>query len=225
MFECFEDRIAYHFQDKALLKTALCHSSYANENRGVTHNERLEFLGDAVLELSASRFLFDHFPEEAEGALSRHRAAIVCEASLACCARKIGLDKELLLGRGEEKNGGRERDSLISDAFEALIGAIYLDGGFEKADLFIDRFVMQPMAEHPVTYDAKTHLQEILQADGDIAIVYTTVAESGPDHDKVFQVTVSADGTVLGRGDGASKKQAEQAAALAALKRLQEKAE
>ena len=223
MFEGFENRIGFHFRQKELLKTALCHSSYANENKGMTHNERLEFLGDAVLELCSSRFLFDRFPAEAEGALSKHRAAIVCETSLAVCARAIGLDRELLLGKGEEKNGGRERDSLISDAFEAVIGAIYLDGGFEQAEAFVRRFVMLPMAERPVTFDAKTALQELLQTDGDIAIVYTLLEESGPDHDRHFRVAVRADGTWLGEGSGASKKQAEQAAASAALEKLRKK--
>lgn len=223
MLEGFEERIGYRFRDRTLLVTALCHSSYANENRHLTHNERLEFLGDAVLELCSSRFLFERFPEEAEGALSKHRAAIVCEASLAVCARAIGLDREVLLGKGEEKGGGRERDSLLSDALEAVIGAIYLDGGLEPAEAFIERFVMLPMAVHPVTFDAKTKLQELLQADGDIAIVYSLLEESGPDHDKRFCSSVSAAGRELGRGSGASKKQAEQAAALAALEKLREK--
>ncbi len=219
----FEDTIGYHFTRKEYLVNALCHSSYANENKGMVHNERLEFLGDAVLELCSSHYLFDHFPQEAEGALSRHRAALVCESSLAACARTIGLDQQILLGKGEEKSGGRERDSLISDAFEALIGAMYLDGGFEAARDFVDRFVMEPLADHPVAFDAKTHLQELLQVHGDIAISYTLLDESGPDHDRHFSVMVTADGRKLGIGSGPSKKQAEQAAAAAALEQLQGK--
>ena len=225
MSDGFENRIGYHFHCAELLKTALCHSSYANENKGMTHNERLEFLGDAVLELCSSHFLFRHFPDEAEGALSRHRAAIVCEASLAVCARRIGLDRELLLGRGEEKNGGRERDSLVSDAFEALIGAIYLDGGFEAARTFIDRFVMDPMAEKPVLFDAKTRLQELLQTDGEVEISYPVLEENGPEHERSFTAAVCLNGRPLGVGSGPSKKQAEQAAAAAALENMREKAQ
>ena len=223
MLKEFEDKIGYHFRGKNLLTTALCHSSYANENKGMTHNERLEFLGDAVLELCSSHFLFVHFPEEAEGALSKHRAAVVCEASLADLARRIGLDKELLLGKGEEKNGGRERDSLVSDAFEALIGAIYLDGGFEPARAFIERFVMAPLAGKPVLFDAKTRLQELLQTEGEVEIAYRLLEESGPEHEKVFHVAVLAEGKQLGPGKGLNKKQAEQAAAQAALEKLQGK--
>ena len=225
MFDAFENRIGYHFQRPGLLETALTHSSYANENRGLPHNERLEFLGDAVLDLCSAHYLFGHFPAEAEGALSKHQAALVCEASLAECARQIGLDRELLLGKGEEKSGGRCRDSLLSDAFEAVIGAIYLDGGFEPARDFIDRFVMEPMAAKPVLFDAKTQLQELLQADGEVEISYRVLEEAGPDHEKSFTASVNMNGEQLGTGSGSSKKQAEQAAAAAALKYLREKTE
>ena len=224
MFDAFENRIGYHFQTFGLLKTALTHSSYANENRGLPHNERLEFLGDAVLDLCSAHFLFGHYPEEAEGGLSKHQAAIVCEASLAECARRIGLDRELLLGKGEEKSGGRSRDSLVSDAFEAVIGAIYLDGGFEAARDFIDRFVMEPMGPKPVLFDAKTRLQELLQAGGEVEISYRVLEETGPEHEKSFTASVSMNGERLGVGSGSSKKQAEQAAAAAALVNMQEKA-
>ena len=220
-----ENRIGYHFQDPELLTTALCHSSYANEKKGMTHNERLEFLGDAVLELISSHFLFVHFPQEAEGALSKHRASIVCEASLAACARRIGLDQALLLGKGEEKTGGRERDSLLADAFEALIGAVYLDGGFPAARDFVSVFVMDVLAEKPVESDAKTRLQELLQSDGDVEITYPLLEEFGPDHEKQFKVAVCIAGKQAGVGTGFSKKQAEQAAAAAALKDRQERAE
>ncbi len=213
-----ERLIGYSFHDPSLLESALCHSSYANEHRDRKDNERLEFLGDAVLELSATHYLYSRYPWEAEGPLSRQRASIVCESSLAACARKICLGQYLLLGKGEEKGGGRERDSLLSDAFEAVIGAIYLDGGFEEARRFVVRQVMEEMAENPVYYDAKTRLQEWLQENGEISIIYRLTEEEGPGNEKVFAAEVSADGRVLGRGKGHSKKQAEQAAALEALK-------
>ena len=212
-----ESLIGYSFHDPSLLEAALCHSSYANEHREMTDNERLEFLGDAVLELCSTHYLYDRFPGEAEGPLSRQRAAIVCESSLAACARKLSLGRYLLLGKGEEKIGGRERDSLLSDAFEAVIGAVYLDGGLEEARRFVVKQVMEEMTENPVYYDAKTRLQEWLQENGDISIVYRLTEEEGPEHEKLFTAEVSAGGRLLGRGKGHSKKQAEQAAALEAL--------
>ena len=215
-----EAGIGYSFADPVLLETALTHSSWAHEHQSRQDNERLEFLGDAVLELCSSHWLFGHFPKEAEGTLSRKRSAIVCEASLAACARRIGLGKHLLLGNGEQKSGGRDRDSLLSDAFEAVIGAVYLDGGFEAARDFVYAFVMSGAEHGPAAVDAKTVLQELLQKDGEIAIVYRQTDMSGPDHDRQFTVVVEADGKLLGEGTGRSKKQAEQAAASMALKKL-----
>ncbi len=215
-----ESVIGYSFGNAGLLETALTHSSYAHEHPGLADNERLEFLGDAVLELSSSHWLFGHFPGEPEGVLSRKRSAIVCEASLAACARRIGLGKYLMLGRGEDKSGGRDRDSLLSDAFEAVIGAVYLDGGFEAARDFVYSCVMDAVPDGPAAIDAKTILQEYLQRDGEISIVYRQTETSGPDHDRQFTVVVEADGKLLGEGKGRSKKQAEQAAALMALKEL-----
>ena len=216
-----ESAIGYQFRDPELLKTALRHSSYANEHRGLPDNERLEFLGDAVLELSSSHYLYTRHPEDAEGDLSKKRSSLVCEASLAACARRIGLGDELMLGRGEEKSGGRTRDSLLSDAFEAVIGAIYLDGGFEAARLFVYNHVMREREDSPAVYDAKTILQEVLQKDGEISIVYRQKESSGPDHERLFTAEVEVNGKVFGEGSGRSKKLAEQAAALMALRKLQ----
>ena len=183
-------------------------------------NQRLEFLGDAALELASSRYLYEHFPDEPEGTLSRRRAAIVCEPSLARCAREVGLGRHLQLGKGEEKNNGRERDSLLSDAFEAVIGAMLLDGGFAAAEAFVRRFVMDKMTDNPVYSDSKTKLQETVQSSQADAISYELISETGPEHDKVFTVEVKIGDTVYGIGSGHSKKIAEQEAAAKALTRL-----
>ena len=218
--EELETRLGYHFSDPDLLTQALTHSSYANEHRDRGHNERLEFLGDAVLELSSSTFLYGHYPKDPEGSLSRRRASLVCEASLAACARTICLGEELFLGKGEEKGGGREKDSLLADAFEAVIGAVYLDGGFAAADAFIRRHLIDPLPESDVFRDAKTRLQEYLQRDGETLIEYRDREETEAGQDRVFAAQVLADGVVLGSGRGHNKKQAEQEAASAALRQL-----
>ena len=227
MLQQLEKAIGYEFGDKSLLSTALVHSSFSNEHRkeNIPNNERLEFLGDAALELASSRYLYEHFPDEPEGVLSRRRAAIVCEPSLAECARKIRLGDHLQLGKGEEKNSGRTRDSLLSDAFEAVIGAMFLDGGFAAAERFVRRFVMDPMTGRPVYSDSKTRLQERVQGQQADSIEYELISEEGPEHDKIFTVEVRISGTVYGTGSGHSKKLAEQTAAAEALSRLEKEAE
>ena len=216
----FEAVIAYQFKNPELLLSALTHSSYANEHRNRSHNERLEFLGDAVLELCSSTWLYRHYPQEPEGKLSRRRAGLVCEASLAACARSLGLGERLYLGKGEEKGGGREKDSLLADALEALIGAIYLDGGFGEANSFIRRNLLDVLPEGGVFYDAKTRLQEYLQQDGEIRISYRVIEEKTEDKNKLFCSEVLVEGKVMGTGWGHNKKIAEQQAAQEALSLL-----
>ncbi|HEL2383929.1 TPA: ribonuclease III [Streptococcus suis] len=205
------------FSDMSLLETAFTHTSYANEHRllKISHNERLEFLGDAVLQLMISKYLYKKYPDRPEGEMSKLRSTFVREESLASFSRACGFDQFLRLGRGEEKSGGRNRDTILGDAFEAFLGALLLDKGEKTVEEFIHK-VMIPRLEkgnfERVT-DYKTALQEILQVNGEIAITYQVVAESGPAHDKTFEVEVSADHRVIGRGRGRSKKLAEQAAA------------
>lgn len=205
------------FSDLSLLETAFTHTSYANEHRllKISHNERLEFLGDAVLQLMISKYLYKKYPDRPEGEMSKMRSTFVREESLAGFSRACGFDKFLRLGRGEEKSGGRNRDTILGDAFEAFLGALLLDKGEKTVEEFLHK-VMIPRLEvgnfERVT-DYKTTLQELLQVNGEIVISYQVVAESGPAHDKTFEVEVSADGRVIGCGAGRSKKLAEQAAA------------
>ena len=222
-FELLEKKSGYHFQNPHLLKQAMTHSSYANEHKakGYHDNERLEFLGDAVLEVVSSEFLFRHYPALPEGDLTKLRASIVCEPTLALCARELDLGDFLLLGKGEEHTGGRKRDSIVSDAMEALIGAIYLDGGFASAKEFVHRFIMTDIEHKKLFYDSKTILQEQVQKnwhDGEIAYVLT--GEEGPDHDKTFSVEVWIGEQCMGQGSGRTKKAAEQMAAYRAICRL-----
>ena len=214
-----EEKIGYHFQNPELLKTAMCHSSYANErNMGrLKSNERLEFLGDAVLELITGEFLYKSFPQMPEGEATKTRASIVCEQSLAFCARSIGLGAYILLGRGELASGGRERPSITSDAFEALIGAVYLDGGFTSAKEFVRRFVLDDLKHKQLFFDSKTILQERIQAHCKESLHYELVREEGPDHQKVFVVRAMLGERVIGEGQGRTKKAAEQEAAYHAL--------
>ena len=218
-FRELEEKIGYHFQDQGLLRHAMCHSSYANErNMGrLKSNERLEFLGDAVLELITSEFLYKSFPQMPEGEATKTRASIVCEQSLAFCARSIGLGAYILLGRGELASGGRERPSITSDAFEALIGAVYLDGGFTSAKEFVRRFVLDDLKHKQLFFDSKTILQERIQAHCKEALHYELVREEGPDHQKVFVVRAMLGERVIGEGQGRTKKAAEQEAAYHAL--------
>ena len=217
-----EKKIGYVFRDFTLLKTAMMHSSYTNERHLEKYrcNERLEFLGDAVLELVSSEFLFRESPKVSEGELTKTRASMVCEPSLAMCARDIGLGDYLLLGKGQEATGGRKRDSITSDAMEALIGAIYLDGGFTSAKEFIHRFVLTDLEDKKLFYDSKTILQELVQADSNREITYRLVGEEGPDHNKSFSVEVLIGGKSYGAGCGRTKKGAEQQAAYEAILKL-----
>ena len=218
-----EERLSYSFKDPGLLETALTHSSFLNEHDlpKTACNERLEFLGDAILEKEASTFLYEAFPDEMEGRLSRMRAALVCEEALAECARKLDLGQSLRLGKGMEKSGGRDSDALISDAFEALIAALYLDGGSEVSAAFIRNYVLADYKERLVLHDAKTYLQEEVQKNGHV-ISYELVSESGPQHCPVFCSAVLMDGEKITEGIGNSKKQAEQKAAAAMLSLIRE---
>ena len=215
----FQEKIGYQFQQEGLLRQALTHSSYANEHRmkKLSDNERLEFLGDAVLEIVTSDFLYHEHSDVPEGELTKKRASLVCEPSLAYCARQFGLPKFLLLGRGENMTGGRNRDSIISDATEALLGAIYLDGGFEPARAFVLHFILNDIERKQLFYDSKTIFQEIVQEKGLQPVEYVLTEEKGPDHDKQFTVEVRVNGEVFGCGTGHTKKAAEQAAAYQAI--------
>ncbi len=217
-----EEKIGYHFCDFSLLRRAMMHSSYTNEKHlpRFQCNERLEFLGDAVLELVSSEFLFLDQPQVSEGELTKTRAGMVCEPSLAFCARDLELGKYLLLGKGEEATGGRGRDSITSDTMEALIGAIYLDGGFTNAKEFIHRFILSDLENKKLFFDSKTILQEIVQAKTAQEISYVLVREEGPDHNKSFFVEVQIGKKGYGTGKGRTKKAAEQQAAYQAILKL-----
>lgn len=214
-----EKKIEYCFREKALLKQALTHSSFVNEQRikKLPDYERLEFLGDAVLELTTSDFLFRRFPDVREGELTKRRASIVCGSSLAQCAENISLGEYILMGRGEESTGGRHKENMISDVMEAVIGAIYLDGGFEKAVAFIQRFVLSDFEEKRLFYDSKTLLQEYVQKEKGAVLDYVLVNEYGPDHSREFVVEARVNGNTVGKGIGKTKKGAEQQAAYEAL--------
>lgn len=220
--EDFEKIIGYEFKNKKFITEALTHSSYANENRleKYKNNERLEFLGDAVLEVVVSEKLFLTNEKMPEGELTKLRASIVCEKSLAFCARKINLGEFLLLGKGEDVSGGRNRDSVISDAFEAVIGAMYLDGGIEIARNFILENVTKQAEENTVFQDSKTKLQEIIQLESGKELTYILKETTGPDHNKIFKIDAVVEGKVLGQGVGHSKKEAEQKAAFNAINNI-----
>lgn len=218
------DRIGYQFNDADLLLHALTHSSYANEKnlKPFSDNERLEFLGDAVLEVVSSDFLYSNYPDMPEGDLSKLRASLVCEPTLAFCAKDIDLGSFILLGRGEDATGGRTRKSITSDAFEAVIGAMYLDGGIEPASAFISRFVLTDIEHKKLYHDCKTALQEIVQAKHNSTLTYEVIDESGPDHAKVYTAVAKVGEKIIGKGVGSSKKHAEQEAAFNALVSLHE---
>ncbi len=217
----FQKIIQYQFNNIGLLKNALTHSSYANEKKTGNYkdNERLEFLGDAVLELTSSEFIYTGNPDMNEGKMTRLRASIVCEPTLAMCARQIHLQEYIMLGKGEDLTGGRARDSIISDALEALIGAIYLDGGFANAKEFIHRFVLNDLENKQLFYDSKTILQEVVQAHG-LEVEYELTGEEGPEHDKKFHVIAKAGDLFVVKGMGHTKKAAQQQAAYNALLHL-----
>lgn len=215
-----EDKLEYHFKNPDYLKNALTHSSYANESRAAGgSNERLEFLGDSILGVVVADYLFRNFPDLPEGDLTKKRAALVCEK--ACCgfSQQLGVGKFLLLSHGEQNSGGRTRPSILADAFESILAAIYLDGGMEEARKFILRFIL-PLLQtaKPRTFkDYKTSLQEIVQKNPEETLEYVLTGESGPDHDKHFTVEVRLDNNAIGKGGGRSKKEAEQQAAREAL--------
>ena len=222
MYEELEKGLGYTFQNKALLENALTHSSYANEKRdGRTSNERLEFLGDSILGFVVADFLYRRYPDKPEGDLTRIRADLVCERNLAKAAGTIRLGEFLLLGHGEAHGGGRTRDSIVADATESVLAASYLDGGFEAAKGIIDRLILSDLPTgRPGNFDYKTMFQELVQREKDQVIHYELIGESGPDHDKTFQVEVLLNGKVVGVGRGHSKKKAEQAAAQEAISKL-----
>ena len=221
----FQSKIGYTFKNRHLLEQALTHSSYANEKHMKKHsdNERLEFLGDAVLEIVSSEFLFINYPQKPEGELTKLRASIVCEPTLALCTNPLDLGKYLRLGRGEDHTGGRKRKSILSDALEAVIGAIYLDGGFTNAKEFIHHFILTDLEDKKLFYDSKTILQEIVQANMTGNVSYELIDEQGPDHNKIFEVEARIGGKAWGRGKGSSKKSAEQQAAYEAILNLRKK--
>lgn len=214
-----QEVIGYNFNQEGLLRQALTHSSFANEKhmKKLSDNERLEFLGDAVLEVVSSEFLFKNYPQMPEGDLTKLRASIVCEPTLALCTREIKLGEYLFLGKGENQTGGRERKSILSDALEAIIGAIYLDGGFAPAKAFIHRFILTDIEHKKLFYDSKTILQEVVQGNYEEPLHYVLIAEEGPDHDKSFTVAAMIGNKPVGEGHGHTKKAAEQEAAYQAL--------
>ncbi len=213
-----EEKIGYEFKKKELIWQALTHSSFSNEQKinKYKNYERLEFLGDAVLELLSSQFFFEAYPDMPEGEMTKLRSSMVCELALAYCARDISLGDYLLLGKGEEITGGRTRDSIISDVMEAVIGALYLDGGLSEADAFVKKYILSDLESKQLFYDSKTILQEEVQRDGQ-SLTYELVSETGPDHDKVFMVEARIDGQTVGKGQGRNKKSAQQQAAYQAL--------
>ena len=223
MIKNLETAIGYRFHNISLLQNALTHSSYANErwHNSLLSNERLEFLGDSVLGMLVAEYLYRNFPDRPEGELTRMRADMVCEQTLAAAANKIGIGSHLLLGHGEEQGGGRSRNSILADAMESVIAACFLDGGIQAALKVVQQFIL---VEVPVTklhnVDYKTQLQELVQQKKNQVLSYCLVGESGPDHDKRFEVEVSLNGTVVGSGSGSSKKRAEQSAAASAIETL-----
>lgn len=224
LIEELENKIGYVFKDKNLLLEAVTHSSYTNEMKinKRNHYERLEFLGDAVLELLSSEFLYMKYPNVPEGGLSKKRASMVCEQSLSICARSMELGKFIFFGKGEEHAGGRERDSILADVVEAVLGAIYLDSGLEKAKEYVDSRVLNFLTEQELFVDSKTILQEYVQhmPNGE-TLHYEIVNEEGPEHDKSFTAEARLDDKILGIGKGKTKKAAQQQAAFEAIKKIQ----
>lgn len=213
-----QNRLQYHFHHPALLELALTHSSFANEKNAHHDNERLEFLGDSVLGFITAEYLYKNMPDTPEGELTKLRAAAVCEKSLAKFARQIELGSYLRLGKGELHSGGADRPSILSDAFESVIAAIYLDGGLDAAKTFVLRFIETAETDVALVTDYKTKLQEIIQKNPDEHLSYVLAAEAGPDHDKTFTVDVYLNSNCIATGVGHSKKKAEQAAAREALR-------
>lgn len=221
----FEEEINYKYNDLKLLRHALTHSSYANEKRlnKLDNNERLEFLGDAVLELVTSDFLYKKHKKMPEGELTKLRARLVCEQTLAYCAKEIRVGDYLLLGKGEDATGGRERFSILSDALEAIIGSVYLDGGFTNAKEFISRYILADASNKELFFDSKTILQEIVQSEYKGQLTYELLKEEGPDHNKQFTVVALVHDKELGVGVGKTKKAAEQEAAYQSILKMNPK--
>ena len=218
--KALEDNLKYSFKNKNLLLNAVTHSSYANEARnGIISNERLEFLGDSVLSIIVADYLYKEFSNLPEGQLTKLRASLVCEKSLCSFSRELNVGDYLRLGKGEERSGGRNRDSILADAFEAILAAMYLDGGIEVARKHVLRFILDELkhTDDEVFKDYKTALQEIIQRNPEESVSYSLISESGPDHKKIFEVEVHLNSNVIGKGKGRSKKQAEQMAAKQAL--------
>ena len=225
MINELENAIGYQFRNITLLQNALSHSSYANErwHDSLKSNERLEFLGDSVLGMLVADYLYRNFPDRPEGELTRMRADMVCEKTLATVANRLNLGKHLLLGKGEEQGGGRKRDSILADAVESVIAACYLDGGMDAAKAFVEKFILVNVPLRKLNNaDYKTALQELVQQKKNQMIAYRLVGESGPDHDKQFRVELTINGEIVGTGIGSSKKRAEQDAARQALEALSE---
>lgn len=224
--DSLETKLNYKFKNIGLLENALVHSSYANEMKGAMHsNERLEFLGDSVLSIIVSEHIYKKYPDMPEGELTRLRASLVCEKSLCAFSRELCIGDYLKLGKGEDKNGGRERDSILADAFEAVLAAIYLDVGMDAARKHVTATVLRDLKHHcdeDAFKDYKTNLQEIIQRNPEENVTYVLISESGPDHDKSFTVEVRLNSNTIGSGVGKSKKQAEQMAAKQALKLMGE---
>lgn len=215
-----EENLNYSFKNKKLLENALTHSSYANEIRDPhASNERLEFLGDSVLSVIVADYIYNQFPEKPEGELTKLRASLVCEKSLCSFSKMLGMGEYLRLGKGEDQNGGRQRPSILADAFEAVLAAMYIDGGLDVARRHVMRFILEELnhTEDEVFKDYKTSLQEVIQQNPEEQLTYVLTSESGPDHDKIFEVEVHLNSNVIGKGTGKNKKQAEQAAAKQAL--------
>jgi ribonuclease-3 len=225
LFE-IQHNINYEFKNMELLYQAMSHSSYINDSKmnKLKSNERLEFLGDAVLELISSEFLFEKYPMKTEGELTKLRASLVSEYPLAQVARQLKLGDYIILSNGEERTGGRNRDSIISDAVEALLGAIYLDGGIDEAKRFVYTFVLNDIEKKQLFFDSKTMLQELIQKYHLGTLSYELIREEGPDHDKVYEVNAMLDKKVIGTGSGRTKKQAQQQAAYEAIQKLKKKA-
>ena len=220
----FQKEIGYEFSDTQLLRQALTHSSYANEKhmKKLSDNERLEFLGDAVLEIVSSDFLYHNYSNVPEGELTKLRASIVCEPTLAICTQQMNLGKYLYLGKGEDMTGGRTRKSILSDALEAVIGAIYLDGGFTNAKEFVLKYILTDIEHKKLFYDSKTILQELVQGNFTENLSYHLIKEEGPDHNKIFFVEVYIGNVCYGKGKGRTKKAAEQDAAYHAILKLKD---
>lgn len=218
----FEKIIGYTYKDITLLQTALTHSSYINENKDKNRkdNERFEFFGDAIIEFYVSSYLFEKYRDFPEGDLTKLRASMVCEPSLALCAKNISLGDYLYMGKGEESSGGRERDSITSDAFEALVASVYLDAGKQTVAEFINKHLLSVLKEDDLFFDSKTRLQEIVQQMDGASLSYEVINEEGPSHAKVFEAAVYLNGKETGRGKGHSKKAAQQQAAENALENM-----